>query len=228
MMLNIGLFALVLMTSCNSLSQTKNEFDYFLSFYKKTELPIDTRNYMNRTRGDNKVLPDSLNLKYICKNDSDKLYYFLELVSDDTQEITFSGNRNYVIGAADYYSDKDLIFITYQRKRQDEGKMYYLASFNKSGLMCDSLLVLSTNPEGDFVYWVCSKIFEDKILVFEYKADYSQVMKTAITLNVYRTNNKTGQFILEEKELFESDCSIDDFNGKTEKCRVDDPYYKFD
>jgi len=227
MKLTIGLLALVLTTSCNAKSQTIDEFDYFLSFYKKTALPIDTRNYMKRTRDDNKVLPDSLNLKYICKSDSNNLYYFLELVSDDTQEITFSGNRTYIIGAGEYYSNKDLIFTTYQRKRQDEGKMYYLASFDKSGLLCDSLLVLSTNPEGDFVYWICSKILEDKILVFEYKADYSQEMKTDITLNVYRSNN-TGKFILEKKEFFESDCSIDEFNGKMEKCIDEDPYYKFD
>jgi hypothetical protein len=217
------LFAMVYISK----AQNQDEFKTFLSYFNKTALPIDTRTYMKRKRGENKILPANLNLKYICKNDSSKTYYFHELVSDDTQEISFSGYRTYVIGAADYYSNNNLIFTTYQRARQDDGKMYYLASFTQTGWLCDSILVLSTNPEGEFVDWNCSKISGDKILVFHYSGDFTKKMKTEITVNTYSVDEKTGRFILEKQELFESKCTIDDFNGKAEKCLIEDPFYKY-
>lgn len=210
-----------------AISQNAHDsFDAFLKYFKSTSLPIDTRNYMERKRGDNMILPDDLNLRYICGNDSNKLFYFLELTSDDSQEITFSGNRKYLVGASEFFRINDLIFITYQRKRQDEGKMYYLAIYQNVGIFKDSLLVLGTNPEGEFYDWICSKISEQKVLIFHYKYDFTSKI-TTINLLTYKIDSKAGEFILINNEVLESNCSIEDFYNRKENCIASDPFNNY-
>jgi hypothetical protein len=221
------LFTMLFATTYSANSQSNNDFGSYLSYFKKTESPVSTRNYMKRKRVDKKIIPENLDLKYLCKNDTSKMHYFLELTDMETQKTTFSGYITYVTSAAEYYYFNDFVFTTYERSRRDEGEQYYLSSFTKTGLLCDSLLVLSSNDEGEWVDWTCSKILKDKIIVFHYSGDYIKKMETEITISAYQVDDKTGKFILKKQETVESKCTIDDFNGNGEKCLNEDPYNRY-
>jgi len=220
------LFTILFVVIYGTKAQKNDAFNVYLGYFNKTNLPIDTRIYMKFKRDDSKIIPDNLALNFLYKNDTNKQHYYLQLISDITQKITFSGYVKYSVWAAEHYYLNNYVFITYERSRQDEGEQYYLTSFTNEGLLCDSLLVLSSNDEGEWVDWICSKIYQNQIFVFHYSRDI-KIKNTKITVNTYQIDEKTGAFSLKNQEIFNSKYTIDDFNGKNEKCISEDPFYRY-
>jgi hypothetical protein len=211
-------------------AQQINDSKEIVKYFNKIDLPFTTDNYY---KYQDEALPYELTLKYFFRGDTSASAYYYEIYSDDENELTRSGRERYIILPLNYFYLKSILFTTYYRVGEEDDPEAYLSLWNESGFQNDSLVVFfKTTSDPELWKLIRSKIYEDKVVVFEYLLNQNKSSKengevTKISVCQYGIDLKQRKFILQNEETFNSKYYIFElYEGNKDEIKKEDPYYK--
>jgi hypothetical protein len=225
-----------------SYAQTSNQiidtiFFNFINFFPDLKIPYLSKdlNKVGYYDLDKKytLIPKELSLKYICNGDIQNMFYSYVLIDGETGKSKGLQKKEYKFYAIFKHKLFKNILIAYP-KIDTKSIKYYLALYDFSGNLMDTLLLNQKIGENECWEWQASYIEEKKLTTYNYKANpeflnYVRknteeiIPRTIITITTYNINSNIGKFELQKQETKYSQCSVDEFASGIEKCRSDDP-----
>ncbi len=226
----INLVLVCFITGCSTKAQQVFDNKEIVKYFNKIELPFNTNEYY---KYQDKELPYELTLKYFFRGDTSASEYYYEMYSDDENELTRSGTERYIILPLDYFYLQSILFTTYYRIGEEDDPKAFLSLWNESNFQSDSLVIFfKTSSDPEFWKLIRSKVYEDKVIVYEYSLNQNKSSKekedvTKITVSQYGIDLKQRRFILENEETFDSKYYIFElYEGNKDEIKQDDPYNK--
>ena len=231
-MKKIVLFATACIACKCQLAQSNYSEKGLISYFKKIELPFTT-DQLYHTRVE---LPYELSLKYFFKNDSAYAQYYYEVENMEDFSIMAFGYERKKVFPCNFFHRSGKLFLIYRLldEAYPADPRTYLSIW-QDGVQLDNLVIFyATTSAPEHYNTVKSKIYEDRVIVFDYRLVCGRErdekgIKTKIEVNFYSMDLDKGKFVKIKTEIFEStEFELYQFNeGKIEEVIQEDPFYKY-
>jgi hypothetical protein len=201
-----------------------------VNYFKEIKVPF-TSEQLYSTYSD---IPYELSLKYFFKNDTAFSLYYYE-IEDEDHNVRKSGYEKKKVFPRNFFFLNYKLLLIYELYSNDDDSETLLSFFDDKGKQIDSLKILyATIYSSPVLYnFVRSKVYEDKVIVFDYRLVYNETgeemdIKTIIQVNHYAIDLISGKFIQTKTEERKSKYELYLFDeGEKREVTEEDPYYKY-
>lgn len=212
------------------IAQENHTMKNFVSYFKEINLPFSS-DQINLTY---KELPYELALRYFFKGDSTSSFYLDEVYNQEDYTLMSSSIEKKIILPRNYFYLSNKLFLIYKLIDGKEDSETFLALTNNEGTQEDSLIIsYLTESAPDLYKWVRSKIYENRIIVFEYDRiplKNRDITKNAtnITIKHYTIDFERNKFVLINTENCKSKYELYQLDGANSvEIKDTDPFYKY-
>ena len=214
--------------SINLCAQEKHSLKDLVKYFNEINVPFNTEQINSCYQ----ELPYNLSLEYFFKGDSANSYYHEAVYNMEDQSLMSSGFEKKIVLPRNHFYIKQSLFLVYKLISDGEDSYTYLAFMNNEGFQSDSLIIsFATTSSPELHKWVRAKIYEDKVVVYEYNRvplnmrDYHK-NATDITVCHYTIDFNVRKFNILTKETFNSKFEIYQLSeSDSDEIKHTDPYY---
>ncbi|OFX44954.1 MAG: hypothetical protein A2X13_15440 [Bacteroidetes bacterium GWC2_33_15] len=211
-------------------AQKGNTVNDLIHYFKEIRIPFNS-DQINLTY---KELPYELALKYFFKGDTASSIYFKEVFNQEDYTLMSSAYVRKGIFPVFHYYFSGKLFMIYHLTSEKEDSETILALMDDESTQADKLVIAYATISAPELYnWIRSKIYKDKVIVFEYrriplKNRDSTKNATEIIVNFYEIDFNKNKFIQIKTEKYMCIFELYQLNdASTEEVRNADPFYNY-
>jgi hypothetical protein len=223
-------FSLLLCIFYFGLFGQKNNTQALISYFNEIKVPFNSDQINNVY----KELPYKLALNSFFKKDTALSYFLKEVYNQEDNTLMSSNYEKKIILPRNYFYLKNDLFLIYKLIDDQEDSFTYLSLMDSEGRQLDSLVISFEPVSAPELYrWIRAKVYEDKVLVFEYKRIAkknrdSTNNATSITVNHYAIDFVKNRFVETKAENFKSKYELYQLNEPdSEEIKNADPFYQY-